>query len=243
MYRSSGESSQGSSPWPPNNVRVCVCVCVCTHACACSVTQLCSIICSLVNCSPPGSAVHGIPQARILEWVAISFSRGSSWSREFMSPAWQADFLALSHQRRPFEAYMPVQNRLSHLGLHSKTTYLLPLHFLSSSARIHCRPPGECSHCPSFSVFLSRSSIGWFHLYPQHRALKKTNLTQSWTANQKTALLLGVSLHGQSEHCFPSTWQLVNHSTLAVSFRALLLLWNLDFTGWPPSPRVPGLWF
>ena len=32
--------------------------------------------------SPPGSSVHGILQARILKWVAISFSRGSSWSRD-----------------------------------------------------------------------------------------------------------------------------------------------------------------
>ena len=33
-------------------------------------------------CSPPGFSVHGISQARILEWVAISYSRGSSWPRE-----------------------------------------------------------------------------------------------------------------------------------------------------------------
>ena len=33
------------------------------------------------NCSPPGSSVHGIPQVRILEWVDIPFSRGSSWPR------------------------------------------------------------------------------------------------------------------------------------------------------------------
>ena len=32
--------------------------------------------------SPPGSSVHGILQARILEWVAIPFSRGSSWPRD-----------------------------------------------------------------------------------------------------------------------------------------------------------------
>ena len=32
--------------------------------------------------SPPGSSVHGILQARVLEWVAISFSRGSSWPRD-----------------------------------------------------------------------------------------------------------------------------------------------------------------
>ena len=34
-----------------------------------------------MDCSPPGSSVHRILQARILEWVAISFSRGSSWPR------------------------------------------------------------------------------------------------------------------------------------------------------------------
>ena len=34
-----------------------------------------------MDCSLPGSSVHGISQARILEWVVISFSRGSSWSR------------------------------------------------------------------------------------------------------------------------------------------------------------------
>ena len=36
-----------------------------------------------VDCRPPGSSVHGILQARILEWVAISFSRGSSWLRDW----------------------------------------------------------------------------------------------------------------------------------------------------------------
>ena len=35
-----------------------------------------------MDCSPPGFSVHGILQARILEWVAISFSRGSSWPRD-----------------------------------------------------------------------------------------------------------------------------------------------------------------
>ena len=35
-----------------------------------------------MDCSPPGSLVHGILQARILEWVAIPFSRGSSWPRD-----------------------------------------------------------------------------------------------------------------------------------------------------------------
>ena len=35
-----------------------------------------------LDCNSPGSSLHGISQARILEWVAISFSRGSSWPRD-----------------------------------------------------------------------------------------------------------------------------------------------------------------
>ena len=46
------------------------------------VAQLCPTLCDPVDCSPPGSSIHGILQARILEWVAISFSRGSSRPRD-----------------------------------------------------------------------------------------------------------------------------------------------------------------
>ena len=48
----------------------------------CSVTKLCLTFCDLMNCIPPGSSIHGISQVRISGWVAISFSRGSSWSRD-----------------------------------------------------------------------------------------------------------------------------------------------------------------
>ena len=44
--------------------------------------QLCPVLCDPTDCSPLGSSVHGILQARILEWVAIPFSRGSSQSRD-----------------------------------------------------------------------------------------------------------------------------------------------------------------
>ena len=46
------------------------------------VAQSCPTLCDPMDCSPPGSFVHGILQARILEWVAISFSRGSSQPRD-----------------------------------------------------------------------------------------------------------------------------------------------------------------
>ena len=56
-------------------------------------------------CSLPGSFVHGIFQARILEWVAVSFSRGNL-PDSGMEPTghllhWQADFLSLAHVESP----------------------------------------------------------------------------------------------------------------------------------------------
>ena len=46
------------------------------------VAQSCLTLCDPMDCSLPGSSVHGIFQARILEWVTISFSRGTSWPRD-----------------------------------------------------------------------------------------------------------------------------------------------------------------
>ena len=47
------------------------------------VTQSCPTLWNPMNCSPSGSSVHGSLQTRILEWVIISFSRGSSWPRNW----------------------------------------------------------------------------------------------------------------------------------------------------------------
>ena len=64
------------------------------------VAQSCPALCDSMNCSLPGSSGHGIPQARILEWVTIPFSRGSSQPRDqktqdckAQSPTLQADSL------------------------------------------------------------------------------------------------------------------------------------------------------
>ena len=46
------------------------------------VCESCLTLCDPMDCSPPGSSIHGLLQERILEWVAISFSRGSSWRRD-----------------------------------------------------------------------------------------------------------------------------------------------------------------
>ena len=85
------------------SARLCILELMCVHDC--SVTQLCPALCDPMDCSLRGSSDHGIFQARILEWVAISFSRGSSPSRD-RTPSLlcllhcRQILYLLSHQRR-----------------------------------------------------------------------------------------------------------------------------------------------
>ena len=60
----------------------CSVLCYAVLCCAKSL-QSSPTLCNLMDCSPPCSSVHGILQARILEWVAISFSRESSGPRDW----------------------------------------------------------------------------------------------------------------------------------------------------------------
>ena len=56
---------------------------VLSNICCCWVTKSCLTLSNPMDCSPPGPSVHGISQARMLEWVALSFPKGSSWSRDW----------------------------------------------------------------------------------------------------------------------------------------------------------------
>ena len=63
--------------------------------------------CDPKDCSPPGSSVHGILQARILEWAAISFSREFPYpgteSRSFASPTLVGRFFTIEPPGKPFK--------------------------------------------------------------------------------------------------------------------------------------------
>ena len=80
-----------------------------TPLCAWSVTQSCPALFDSMDCSLPGSSVHGILQSRILECVAISCSRGSSqpsnWTQVSYFLHWQTDSLSLHHLRSPFDSF------------------------------------------------------------------------------------------------------------------------------------------
>ena len=101
-----------------------MCVCTLSHSVMClslasipDIDESESVSCSVVtdsfdprDCSPPVSSVHGILQARVLEWLAISFSRGSPRRR---------DRTRLSHTAGGFFAFWATREALiSNLNLH-----------------------------------------------------------------------------------------------------------------------------
>ena len=67
--------------------------------------QSCLTVCDSMDCSPPGSSAHGILQARILEWVTMPSSRGSSWAgmetASLMSPALISRFFTTESPGKP----------------------------------------------------------------------------------------------------------------------------------------------
>ena len=80
-----GRGWDGAKEWvrAPQREQECVCVCVRAHMRVRAVLlQSCVTLCDPVDCGLPGSSVHGILQARILEWIAISYSREPYQTRD-----------------------------------------------------------------------------------------------------------------------------------------------------------------
>ena len=94
----------------------------------CSVIQSCLTLCDPMDCSLSGSSIHGILQARILEWIAIPFSRGSSQPRDWIDP-WsvlQDDFLLSEPPGKPLELVWGMGLGASHaLGISLSEKHLL----------------------------------------------------------------------------------------------------------------------
>ena len=118
-----------------------------------------------MDCNPPGSAVHGIFQARILGWVAISCSRGSSWPRE-LNPHllcllhWQACSLPLvppgKLNHSPLQVINPrlLENKECCFTVPMKRLVICQQHLLLSLYFFQL-PPASSSHVPTLSWFPS----------------------------------------------------------------------------------------
>ena len=136
---------------------MCICVMKLT-LCACvQQLQSCPTLCKPVDCSPPGSPVRRILQARILEWVAVPFSRGSSCQGSNLHLLhllhWQAGFLPLGPPGKPIWLTMN-QKTLSEASKISDQFIILPSP-VSQCLLLenYCRD--DATVCSSFFLLLS----------------------------------------------------------------------------------------
>ena len=110
------------------------------------VAQSCPTFCNPMDWGPPGSSVHGILRARILEWVAMPFSRGSSWRRDRTeSSALRADSLLSEPPGKPYSI-----NRCSLILIEeNKKWYFSPLFYCCENC---CLKMIVYQKCPALSL-------------------------------------------------------------------------------------------
>ena len=85
--------------------------------------QSCPTLCDPMDCSPPGSSVHGTSEARRLEWIAISFSRGSSQPRDSTHISCIFCMVrqeSLSHQGSPNALIFAFKTGIGNMKINSK---------------------------------------------------------------------------------------------------------------------------
>jgi len=90
--------------------------------------QLCPTLCDPMDCNPPGSSIPGILQARILEWVAMPSSRGSSWPGDWtcLLSLFHGRWNALSHLESPGDIL------IAHLFLLWRSIYSHPSSWITA---------------------------------------------------------------------------------------------------------------
>ena len=164
-----------------------------------------------MGCGPPGSSIHGILQARILKWVAISFSRGSSWPRDqtrlsciFCIGRWV--LYHQSHLGSPHCYFSSIQS-LSHVRLFAThglgcKAYQTPLSFTISQSL--CKLLSIESEIPSNHLILCRPLLLLPSIFPSicHHPYVTSGKTLTLTRRPLLASLLSSSnsipLHPQS---------------------------------------------
>ena len=131
-----------------------------------SVTQWCPTLCNPMHCSPPGSSVRGILQTRILEWVVISSSRGSSWSRVWTMVSYIVDrfFIVWATREAPRIVIGNIQNVKLFPSLLLKTSQLpTPLFMetivIKNGSHLQAFPAP-----PRLSCLIPPHKVFWFSL-------------------------------------------------------------------------------
>ena len=151
--------------------------------CVCVLSESCPTLCDPVDCSPPGSSVHGTFPARVLQWGAVSF-RGSSQPRD-LTPCllhWQVGFLPLCHLGSPLYAHSEIlldQKQERNFDPHHSRQTLKKLGEVSVSQSgltpcdpVDCSPPGSSVH----GIFQARI-LGWVAISFSRGASQPRNWT------------------------------------------------------------------
>ena len=112
--------------------------------CCAKSLQSCPSLCDHMDCSPPGSSIHGVLQARILEWVAMPSSR-SSWPSDWTTPCllyllhWQGSSLPLGPPGKPHAIPLALYKHVlllwithTHTHVHTHTHTLLFINGIAS---------------------------------------------------------------------------------------------------------------
>ena len=170
-------------------------------ACVCSVAQSCLTLCNLIGCSPPCSSLHGIIPARILKWVGIFPSRGSSWSRAqpciscvsckgrwilYSWATWEAWGVAyrMTDDRQGKQLAAVVQVK-GHPGL---SYFISGILTCTMGLRIWCLMRGWMHLCSKYSVQIS-GSVVFDSLWPhglQHAILLLSSVVSAERVCQRT---------------------------------------------------------
>ena len=134
----------------------------------CQVAQSCPNLCNPMDCSPPGSSVHGILWARILEWVAISFSTLQLYSTEKTFKG------ALAEPTRPWaEGWSPPNSRA----------------WYPCTVRVSLDPHGVASVPLALILPLLLSCVVYVPMHSSHVRLFET----PWTLARQTPLFMEFS--------------------------------------------------
>ena len=130
----------------------------------CLVAKSCQTLCDPVDCSLPGSSVHEIPQIRTLEWVAISFSTGSSWPRGWNCVSYIGRQILSTEPPGKFHLWLCVCITLNHRSSFNNWKSLFPVWFLIHRTFKKKNTLNKQNYCNS--TLLTIFSLWWYYTVP-----------------------------------------------------------------------------
>ena len=168
-----------------------------------------------MDCSPPGSSVRGISQARILEWVAIPYSRGPPQPRDWPWVSWDSLHWVL-WQCAAWEALCTGMPRLVHLALSSFValrllhvgTWRQPCVKRVCRALFQQRPLTSCL-CPVSVILVLFQAVSWPYLIQQPVIFDITTMIRWWLRWWLDFIAIKYSLSNLKLgyiHCFLDIW-------------------------------------